>query len=36
MEYSKNLEEKICDGVHIIAIGREEAVPKILGASGIA
>ncbi|MFB0556293.1 MAG: methylenetetrahydrofolate reductase [Dehalococcoidia bacterium] len=28
-------EEKICDGVHIMAIGREERVPAILEAAGI-
>jgi len=28
-------EEKICDGVHIMAIGREEKVPEILEAAGI-
>jgi 5,10-methylenetetrahydrofolate reductase len=28
-------EEKICDGVHIMAIGREERVPEILEAAGI-
>jgi methylenetetrahydrofolate reductase (NADPH) len=28
-------EEKICDGVHIMAIGREERVPEILQAAGI-
>ncbi len=27
-------DEKICDGVHIMAIGREELVPKILEAAG--
>jgi methylenetetrahydrofolate reductase (NADPH) len=28
-------EEKICDGVHIMAIGREDRVPEILEAAGI-
>ncbi len=28
-------EESICDGVHIMAIGREEVVPDILAAAGI-
>ena len=29
-------EEKICDGVHIMAIGKEEAViPDILSAAGL-
>ena len=28
-------EEKICDGVHIMAIGKEEVVPDILSAAGI-
>jgi len=28
-------EERICDGVHIMAIGREERVPDILEAAGI-
>ena len=28
-------EEKICDGVHIMAIGREERVPEILEAAGL-
>jgi 5,10-methylenetetrahydrofolate reductase len=28
-------EEKICDGVHIMAIGKEEVVPDILNAAGI-
>jgi 5,10-methylenetetrahydrofolate reductase len=28
-------EEAICDGVHIMAIGREEVVPDILAASGL-
>ncbi|MEE8380419.1 MAG: methylenetetrahydrofolate reductase [Thermodesulfobacteriota bacterium] len=28
-------EEGICDGVHIMAIGKEEAVPDILSAAGI-
>jgi 5,10-methylenetetrahydrofolate reductase len=27
-------EEKICDGVHIMAIGKEETVPDILGVAG--
>lgn len=27
--------EKICDGVHIMAIGREEVVPEILKAAGL-
>lgn len=32
---SRIKEEKICDGVHIMAIGREETVPDILEAAGI-
>ncbi|VEN74895.1 Methylenetetrahydrofolate reductase [Candidatus Desulfarcum epimagneticum] len=28
-------EEKVCDGVHIMAIGREELVPDIMKAAGI-
>ncbi|MFC2038411.1 methylenetetrahydrofolate reductase [Chloroflexota bacterium] len=28
-------EEKICDGVHVMAIGREEKIPEILAASGL-
>jgi len=28
-------EEKMCDGVHIMAIGREELVPDILSAAGL-
>ena len=28
-------EQKICDGVHIMAIGREERVPEILEAAGL-
>ena len=28
-------EERICDGVHIMAIGREEIVPDILAAAGL-
>jgi 5,10-methylenetetrahydrofolate reductase len=28
-------DEKICDGVHIMAIGREELVPDILAAANI-
>ena len=27
--------EAICDGVHIMAIGREEVVPDILAAAGL-
>jgi 5,10-methylenetetrahydrofolate reductase len=27
--------EKMCDGVHIMAIGREEVVPDILKAAGL-
>jgi 5,10-methylenetetrahydrofolate reductase len=27
--------ENICDGVHIMAIGKEELVPEIMGAAGI-
>ncbi|MFH1624108.1 MAG: methylenetetrahydrofolate reductase [Pseudomonadota bacterium] len=29
-------EEKMCDGVHIMAIGREELVPDIMAAAGLA
>ena len=28
-------EDKICDGVHIMAIGKEEVVPDILSAAGL-
>ena len=28
-------DEKICDGVHIMAIGREGVVPDILAAAGL-
>lgn len=28
-------EEKMCDGVHIMAIGREEVVPNIIAAAGL-
>jgi 5,10-methylenetetrahydrofolate reductase len=28
--------ESICDGVHVMAIGKEEAVPDILKAAGLA
>jgi 5,10-methylenetetrahydrofolate reductase len=28
-------EEKICDGVHIMAIGKEEVVPDIMAAGGL-
>lgn len=28
-------EEKMCDGVHIMAIGKEELVPEIMGAGGL-
>lgn len=28
-------EEKICDGVHIMAIGKEEKVPEIMAAAGL-
>jgi methylenetetrahydrofolate reductase (NADPH) len=28
-------EEKVCDGVHIMFIGREERVPEILETSGL-
>ncbi len=28
-------EEKICDGVHIMAIGKEETVPDIMAAAGV-
>ncbi|MDA8138616.1 MAG: methylenetetrahydrofolate reductase [Desulfobacteraceae bacterium] len=31
---SRIREEKLCDGVHIMAIGKEEKVPEILQASG--
>ena len=27
--------ESLCDGVHIMAINREEAVPDILAAAGL-
>jgi 5,10-methylenetetrahydrofolate reductase len=29
-------EEKMCDGVHIMAIGKEERVPDIMSAAGLA
>ncbi|MDY6973520.1 MAG: methylenetetrahydrofolate reductase, partial [Thermodesulfobacteriota bacterium] len=29
-------DEKMCDGVHIMAIGREEVVPDIMAAAGLA
>ena len=28
-------DEKMCDGVHVMAIGREEVVPDILSAAGL-
>jgi methylenetetrahydrofolate reductase (NADPH) len=28
-------EEKMCDGVHIMAIGKEELVPDIISAAGL-
>ncbi|HDG97417.1 MAG TPA: 5,10-methylenetetrahydrofolate reductase, partial [Desulfobacterales bacterium] len=28
-------EEKMCHGVHIMAIGREELVPEIMAAAGL-
>jgi 5,10-methylenetetrahydrofolate reductase len=28
-------DEKMCDGVHIMAIGREELVPDIISAAGL-
>jgi 5,10-methylenetetrahydrofolate reductase len=28
-------EEEVCDGVHIMAIGKEEVVPDILNAAGL-
>ncbi len=28
-------EEKMCDGVHIMAIGKEELVPEIMAAAGV-
>jgi methylenetetrahydrofolate reductase (NADPH) len=28
-------DEKLCDGVHVMAIGKEEVVPEILKAAGI-
>jgi 5,10-methylenetetrahydrofolate reductase len=28
-------EESICDGVHIMAIGREDRVPDILASAGL-
>ena len=28
-------EEKMCDGVHIMAIGKEEVVPEIMAAAGL-
>jgi 5,10-methylenetetrahydrofolate reductase len=32
---AKIQEEKICDGVHIMAIGAEKSVPTILDMAGI-
>jgi 5,10-methylenetetrahydrofolate reductase len=29
-------ENKICDGVHVMAIGKEEIVPEILQMAGLA
>ena len=28
-------EENMCDGVHIMAIGKEEKIPDIIGAAGL-
>jgi len=28
-------DEKMCDGVHIMAIGKEEIVPEIMAAAGL-
>jgi 5,10-methylenetetrahydrofolate reductase len=28
-------EEQMCDGVHIMAIGKEEKVPDIMAAAGL-
>jgi methylenetetrahydrofolate reductase (NADPH) len=28
-------EEKMCDGVHIMAIGKEEVVPDIMSSAGL-
>jgi len=28
-------DEKMCDGVHVMAIGKEEVVPDILSAAGL-
>jgi 5,10-methylenetetrahydrofolate reductase len=28
-------EERMCDGVHIMAIGREELIPQIMSAAGL-
>jgi 5,10-methylenetetrahydrofolate reductase len=28
-------DEKMCDGVHIMAIGKEELVPDIMSAAGL-
>jgi 5,10-methylenetetrahydrofolate reductase len=28
-------EERMCDGVHIMAIGKEEVVPEIMSAAGL-
>jgi 5,10-methylenetetrahydrofolate reductase len=28
-------DEKMCDGVHIMAIGKEELVPDIMSAGGL-
>lgn len=28
-------EEKLCDGVHIMAIGKEDKVPDIIAAAGL-
>jgi len=29
------LDEKLCDGVHIMAIGKEDVVPRILDEAGV-
>jgi len=32
---NRTRDEEMCDGVHVMAIGREEVVPDILSAAGL-
>jgi 5,10-methylenetetrahydrofolate reductase len=34
-EIDVDKEEAVCDGVHIMAIGKEETVPDIMSAAGL-